>query len=50
MILPHPFLLGKIRSSENAVQEEWEISFHLTGNDKNLEESLLEHMSKNEQI
>ena len=40
IILSSPtFCWGKNRSSENAVQEEWVISFCLRGNDKNLGES-----------
>ena len=35
---PSPFLLGKNRSSENPVWEEWVISFCFGGNDKNLGE------------
>ena len=38
-LLPIPsFLLGKNRSSENTVREEWVISFCLGGYDKNLGE------------
>ena len=39
IILSPPFLLGKNRSSVNAVQKEWVNSFCLGGNDKNLRES-----------
>ena len=38
-ITPPSFLLGENRSSENAVWEEWVISFSLGGNVKNLKES-----------
>ena len=39
IILLSPFLLEKNRSSENAVQQEWVISFCLGDNDKKMEES-----------
>ena len=50
---PSPFLLGKNRSSEKTVQEEWVISFCLGGvggNDKNMGRIFLMATSKNEQI
>ena len=50
IILPPPFCWGKNRSSENAVREEWAISFCLWGNDKNLGTNFTWGMSKNEQI
>ena len=52
IILPPPFCWGKNRSSENAVREEWVISFCLGVMTKTWGGGgfLLEGMSKNEQI
>ena len=44
---PPPFCLGENRSSENAVRQEWVISFCLGGDDENLAQSFAwEHEEK----